>query len=128
MGEGAKLVASVYAAFTRGDVKALATLLHPRIQARQSPLLPWGGAFQGFQGMMRHVSALVQHLDWRVDVDEYVEAGDHVVVIGASRGTVRASGKPFDVRLVHVWSLKDGRVVRYESYIDTAKMLEALGE
>lgn len=128
MGESAKIVQGVYAAFTRGDVKALSALLDPRVQARQSPLLPWGGAFQGFQGMMRHVTKLMECLDWRVDVDEYVEAGDQVVVIGASRGTVRASGKPFHVRLVHVWSLKDGRVVRYESYIDTPKMLEALGE
>lgn len=128
MGESVKIVERIYAAFTRGDVKELTALFHPRIQGRQSPLLPWGGTFQGFQGMVRHVSILIQHLDWRVDVDEYVEAGDQVVVIGASRGTVRASGKPFDVRIVQVWSLKDERVVRYEAYLDMPKMLEALGE
>jgi uncharacterized protein len=128
LGEGVKIVASVYEAFRRGDVKALSVLLDPRVQARQTSLLPWGGAYQGFQGMIRHVTKLMEHLDWRVDVDEYVEAGDQVVVIGASRGVVRASGKPFDVRLIHVWSLKDGKVVRYESYIDTPRMLQALSE
>jgi len=126
LSEGAKIVASVYEAFQRGDVQALSRLLDPRIQARQTPLLPWGGAYQGFQGMMRHVTKLLEHLDWRVEVDEYVEAGDHVIAIGASRGTIRASGKRFDVRLIHVWSLKDGKVVRFESYIDTPKMLQAL--
>ncbi len=126
MGEGAKIVASIYAAFARGDLLAVSALFDPRAQARQSPLLPWGGAYQGVQGIMRHVGKLLEHLDWRVEVDEYIEAGDHVVAIGASRGIVRASGKEFKVRLVHVWLLKDGKVVRFESYIDTPKMLQAL--
>jgi ketosteroid isomerase-like protein len=126
LGEGAKIVASIYEAFRRGDVHMLSTLFAPDAQARQTPLLPWGGSYQGIIGIMRHVGKLLELVDWHVVVDEYIEAGDHVVVIGRSRGVVRANGKEFDVRLAHVWSLRDGRVVRLESYIDTSKMLEAL--
>jgi uncharacterized protein len=39
---------------------------------------------------------------------------------------VRATGASFDVPEVHVWELCDGKVVRYQSYIDTPAMLEAL--
>lgn len=124
--EGAKVVANVYDAFARGDVQALSVLFDPRVQVRQSPLLPWGGVYQGYPGIMRFGAKLLEHVESRVDVDEYLEAGEQVVVIGHTRGRVRATGKEFDIRVVQVWSLKDGRVVRFESYSDIAKMLEAL--
>ena len=128
MGDEAKIIESVYDAFTRGDVRALSALFDPQVEARQSPLLPWGGAYKGFLGMMRHITKLIEHLDWRVDIEEYIEAGPQVAVIGYTRGRVKATGKEFKLRLVHVWTLKDGKIVRYESYIDAHKMLQLLGE
>ena len=126
MGEGAKIVASVYEAFESGDVSALAVLFDASVKVRQSSLLPWGGVYQGYPGIMKFVAKLLEHVDSRVAVDEYLEAGEQVVVIGHTRGRVRASGREFGVRFVHVWSLKDGRVVRWEPYVETTKMLEAL--
>lgn len=46
---------------------------------------------------------------------------------GRTRGTVRANGASFDIPEVHVRELRDGKVVRYQSFIDTPAMLEALG-
>lgn len=40
---------------------------------------------------------------------------------------MRANGASFDIPEVHVWELRDGKVVRYHVYIDTPAMLEALG-
>ena len=125
-GEGAKIIASVYEAFERGDVQALSVLFDPRVRVRQSPLLPWGGIYQGYLGIIKFVAKLLEHVESRVAVDEYLEAGEQVVVIGHTRGRVRATGREFSVRFVHVWSLKEGRVVLYEPYINTDKMLEAL--
>ncbi len=50
-----------------------------------------------------------------------------MVQIGRTRGRVRATGNEFDVPETHVWTVEDGRVTRFESYIDTPKMREALG-
>ncbi|HEY3724801.1 MAG TPA: hypothetical protein VGN59_15720 [Acidimicrobiia bacterium] len=51
---------------------------------------------------------------------------DRVVQRGRTAGTVRASGSTFDVAEVHVWTLRDGRVVAAELFIDTPAMLAAL--
>ena len=40
---------------------------------------------------------------------------------------VRATGGPFDVAETHVWTVEEGKVTRFESYIDTPKTREALG-
>lgn len=43
------------------------------------------------------------------------------------RGKALANGASFDIPEVHVWELRDGKVVRYRVYIDTPAMLDALG-
>ena len=69
---------------------------------------------------------LVEHIESQVTTEALFAAGDHVVQTGRTRGTVRANGASFDVPEVHVWELRDGRIVRYQSYIDTPAMLAAL--
>lgn len=75
---------------------------------------------------MSFASKLLENLDSQVEMEELVEAGDRVVAIGHTRGRVRANQREFDVRAIHVWTLRDGKVIRFEAYIDTPKMLEAL--
>ena len=53
-------------------------------------------------------------------------AGDTVVQIGRTAGTVNATGASFDVQEVHLLTVRDGKVVRFEAHIDTPAMLEAL--
>lgn len=122
-----KIVAELYEAFARRDVRAITEIVDPEVEIQQTTLLPWGGTYHGHAGLMAFFTKLLGHVDSRVDADAFIDAGDHVVVIGHTRGKVRASGKEFDVRIAHVWTLKDGKARRFEAYIDTPAMLEALG-
>jgi ketosteroid isomerase-like protein len=107
-------------------MQALLPLLAPQIEVSQTTLLPWGGTYQGYQGMMSFAARLLEHVDSQVEPEEFVEAGDNVVALGYTKGRVKANGKEFNVRIAHVWTLKDGRAVKFEAYIDTPEMLEAL--
>ena len=49
--------------------------------------------------------------------------GDEVVAIGGYRGKHRRSGKPFSVRTAHLWTVRDGKVRRFEQFTNT-KLLE----
>jgi uncharacterized protein len=69
---------------------------------------------------------LVEHVESRVTTESLFAAGDHVVQTGRTRGTVKANGANFDIPEGHVWELRDGKVVRYQVYIDAPAMLEAL--
>ena len=121
-----QIISNLYAAFARRDMQALLQWIDPQIEITQTTELPWGGTFQGQPGLMSFAGKLLQSVDSQVEPQELVEAGDRVVAIGRTRGHVRANNKEFDVRAVHVWTLKDGKVLRFEAYIDTPKMLEAL--
>src|SRR3546814_9621077 len=56
-------------------------------------------------------------------VERMIDAGDRVVVVGRTHGTVNANGAPFDIPVVHVWTLHEGRAAAFEAYIDTPAML-----
>ena len=47
--------------------------------------------------------------------------------MGRTRGRTRERGIAFDLAIVHVWTVRGGRITRLEVYIDTPAMQEALG-
>src|SRR5207245_4805830 len=89
------VVAELYAAFARRDLPAVLALADPEIVVAQTDLLPWGGTYRGHEGLKAFTAALLGRVDSRVEVGELVEAGDRVVALGRTKGTVRGTGTPF---------------------------------
>lgn len=125
--EAEELVRGIYDAYARRDVAAAFANFSPEIEFAQTDLLPWGGEYQGIEGAQKSLGLLLAHIDSRVEVEEMISAGDRVVVIGRTRGTVREGGATFDIRAVHVWKVVGGKILRFEAYIDTPAMRAALG-
>lgn len=120
-------VRAVYDAWSRGDGEFVLAHADPDVELVETPLLPWGGVHAGAAGVRQYLGARGALVDARFEGERLVPAGDRVVAIGRSRGTVRSGGAAFDVPAVHVWTLRDGRVLRVEAYVDTPAMLAALG-
>jgi ketosteroid isomerase-like protein len=121
------VIQQVYAAFETGDFARVLELCDPSCSVTQDAALPWGGRYEGHDGIATFGLALGGTIDSTVTVEAIFEAGDRVVQYGRTRGTVRATGMSFDIPEVHVWTLRDGKIVAAEFYIETAAMLVALG-
>jgi uncharacterized protein len=65
--------------------------------------------------------------EYAAEPQEFIEAGDHVVVEVQERGKGKASGVPFERTHTQVWTLRDGRLVRWLLFEDRAEALEAVG-
>jgi ketosteroid isomerase-like protein len=63
--------------------------------------------------------------DWELEVEDYLDAGERVVVILNQRGRSKATGIPVDMRFAQVWTLRDGRATRMEMYASVEEALEA---
>jgi len=120
------LVRSLYDAFRRRDIEAVVGALDPEVEYVQSDEVPWGGHYRGHAGVVEFFQRLTSTVDSRVEHERFVDAGDHVVAVGHTQGKVLATGKEFDVPAVHVWTLRNGKVVRFEAYIDHPRILAAL--
>lgn len=126
MTANAALITTIYDGYTRLDLAALLELIHPEFEIRQTELLPWGGHYHGPQGVTSFFGKLTSHIHSELEVEEFVEAGDQVVAIGRLHGHVNSTGKTFNLRFVHVWTVESGKVRRFDPYIDTPGMLQAL--
>ncbi|HVG20220.1 MAG TPA: nuclear transport factor 2 family protein [Blastocatellia bacterium] len=122
-----EIIAELYAAMARRDLPAMLELFDPDFSVSQTRLLPWGGEYHGFEGLQKFFAELFRHVESQLTVEEFVDAGEKVIVIGRTRGHVKATGAQFNIRAVHVWTVKGGKGIRFEPNVDTPKMLEALG-
>ena len=67
------------------------------------------------------------HVDgvW-ADPDDFLDAGDRIVVLGRVAGQARDSGREFEVDFAHVWTLADGVASGARFFYDSAQILAAL--
>ncbi len=64
---------------------------------------------------------------WELEVEEYIDAGERVVVIVNQRGRSKATGIPVDMRFAQVWSFRDAQAIRMQMYASVDEALEAAG-
>ena len=118
----------IYDAFDRRAVDDLLADLAHDMEWRAPDTLPWGGRRHGPEGVRTMVECLDEHVDggWG-DPDDYLDAGDRVIVLGRLRGTARATGATFEATFAHVWTFGDGMPVACDVYLDTGAVLKAIG-
>lgn len=124
-----EVVQRSYAAFARGDLDGVLGDMAPDIEWRQAQGLPHGGTYHGIEEVRRNIFDPLDEEWWdefSADPDEFLDAGDEVVVLGRYRGIAKGTGKRLDVPFVHVWTLRGGRAVRFRQFLDTAGWNEAL--
>ena len=110
-----ELVRAIYERFRSGDLEGGFSLLDPEIVVHDRPEIPDPQVYRGHQGVLDSLGTSFADFD-SVDIvpEEFVDAGDRVVVVFRFQGIGRESGVPIDERLCHVWTVRDGRAVRME--------------
>lgn len=124
--ENIEIIKRIYEAFTHQDLDGLLKLVDPNCVVTQDAALPWGGRYVGHAGVTDFAFALMGTIDSAVTVESLFEADGQVIQSGRTKGTVRANGNSFDIPEVHIWTLKDGKVVAAHFAIDTAAQLAVL--
>jgi ketosteroid isomerase-like protein len=73
-------------------------------------------------------------LDWltpwetyRDELEDTLDLGDQVVLLGCHRGTRERTGPEVPAAFAAIYSLRDGKVFRIQYYADRAEALKAVG-
>jgi len=126
--ENTKLVEQIYEHFKRGDIKALLNLLSANIEWQLPEIenVPFAGKRRGHEEMGQFFESLVdtqefQHFDPR----EFIARGDKVLALGHYACRVKSTGREFGGDFAHVFTVHDGKVVRFHEYMDTAAVAAA---
>lgn len=88
--------------------------------------LPWAGTIRGKQAVRALFGALAQGLDiQRFEPYHFIAQGDTVVALIHAESVVRHNQRRYPNELAHVWTYRDGKVVRSQIFEDTAAAVAA---
>ena len=64
--------------------------------------------------------------DWEMlfyRIDEFIAQGDRVVALGSTSWRNKQTGKVVVTQKVDIWRMKDGKVVQFSEFYDTARLI-----
>ncbi len=122
-----RTVQELYDAFGRKDDARLRQLLAVDVEWIQCAGFPGGARRHGVEEVLEKVFAGLhgEWRDWRVEIDEYLDAGASIVALGRYAGTHGQTGRSMEAVFAHVYDVKDGRVTRFRQFTDTVPIVEA---
>jgi len=125
--EDVERLRSAYEAFNEGGVDAILERLAPDFQVRDRQTSPDRETRYGREGIKQLFDSYMEAFDaLRLEPEEFLDAGDQVVV--ALRQKIRGKGSGAEVvgQIAHVWTVQDGAVQRLRIFKDKETALETL--
>ncbi|KEK24108.1 nuclear transport factor 2 family protein [Bacillus gaemokensis] len=108
----------------------LVEALSQQVEWTEAVGFPYGGTYIGVEAVIENVfSRLASEWDdFRASVHTYHELNEKEVVIaeGIYSGIYKKTGKAFQADFVHVWELRNKKIVRFKQYVDSYTVQQAL--
>ena len=124
-----EIVEAAYASFATGDVPAVLAIMDPKIEWTEAEGFPlYDGTLVGPQAIVDGVFMRLGEIgdNFSVRAHQIVADGDTVAVLGTYSWNHKSSGTPAEVKMVHVWTLADGKLIRFQQHVDTARVRDLI--
>jgi len=125
--ENVELVRRIYDGWSRGDFSVGADLMGPEFEWHQYADAVEPGSHRGaaIGGAISKIFEIYEN--FRVKPDQYLDAGDKVVVTARVQGTGRGSGVELNEPFAFVWTVQGGKLAELTLFRDRRKALQAAG-
>ena len=124
---------SLYASFRRQDTESVLDLfaddamLHGPTSSTE--ILPWGGTYNGREGVKQFFKLLAEGLDIeQFDIIDFIGEREKVVVLGFIRGKERKTLKPFETYFAHIIRVErnNGKIIEFWVFNDSASIARTM--
>jgi ketosteroid isomerase-like protein len=124
--ENVEIVRSLYDGWLRGEIGL--DKLDPEMSMVESEALPGAASAHGIEAVERYMRSFAKHWEQiRFEPQEYIDAGNRVVVVARLIGQGKKSGVEVTRTWAYVWTLRERKALRMVGYPDRAQALEAVG-
>ncbi|MFS8977569.1 nuclear transport factor 2 family protein [Cupriavidus necator] len=123
MANALSVVKAAYEAFGRGDIAAILDLVADNgdWEMLGPPAIPYTGQRNNKDDVARFFAEVGEADDIQLfEPREFIEAGEHVTVLGFERFMARAEGKLVETEWIHVFTVQGGKITRWRGCYDTA--------
>ena len=130
--QNVQAIRGLYEAFARGDFDAFEKGAARDLlwNEAENSLYASGNPYRGFPAVRDGVFAPTDREfdDFRVELAQLLDAGDHVIGTGRYRGRCKATGKELSTQFCHVLRLDaNGKLDRVQEYCDTLDEAQVTG-
>jgi ketosteroid isomerase-like protein len=126
--ENVKVVRRIFEHWETGDFRGALALFDDGLVTRRVAPMPDPESWHGHQGLRDCSVAWFENFGtYSVSAEEFIDAGEHVVVRVREEGRGIASGASVVATFPHVFGLCDGKVVTLDFYATEQEALDAVG-
>lgn len=96
-------------------------------RGRSSPLAdesPYNGPATIRARVFGRIEAGFERLTVKID-EIFAAENSRIVVLGYYNSLLRGREDPHETQLAHIWTVRDGKAVKFQQYIDTYKVAES---
>src|SRR6478672_6473810 len=127
--ENVEIVRRMYQSYAEGELAIALDYFDPEVAFSQPALEPGAGTFHGHEGVSQAMAKwTAAWKDYRVQVEDLADLGEHVLADTRHRGRGRHSGVEVDQHIFQVLTLCNGKIVRMRMYYDRGDALKAAGQ
>jgi ketosteroid isomerase-like protein len=110
----------VYTRWNEGGLSVLTDRVHPDIELICDPLRPAESALRGIDGWNQWVARWESSYEsMHVTIDGLVPIDrDHVLALVSIEATPTGGRQPLRWAAAHVWTVREGRIARWETHLD----------
>jgi ketosteroid isomerase-like protein len=107
--------------------EAVAPFVHADAETVR-PGLPGGKTYTGLDGFRESwLDWLAPWAQYRTEVKKAIDCGERVLLLQSSSGRLAGSTKEVKLAPAVVYTVRDGKIARFEPYANPADALEAVG-
>jgi steroid delta-isomerase-like uncharacterized protein len=128
--ENVVIINNVYDSFTKGDIPAVLASMDANIiwnEAESNSLAdgnPYVGPDAVLQGVFSRLGEKYASFGLK-DIELHDMSNNQVLATLRYDATMKHTEKTIDVQVAHLWSLKDGKIIGFQQYVDTKKLADA---
>jgi ketosteroid isomerase-like protein len=124
--QNVEIIRAIYDDWLAGDMAL--DRFDPEITMVDSETIPGGSSVEGIDAVRRYMESFPGYwAEIRFEPEEFIEAGEQVVVMARLVGRGRRSGVRVERLWAYVWTLRANRALRMAAYADRAEALAAVG-
>jgi hypothetical protein len=126
-----EIIQNLYAAFAKGDIPAVLKRFDPEIEWNEAESFPYadGNPYIGPQAVLEGVFARIgaEWEYWNLTDQTYYEVNSgEIIVTGRYKAKNKMTSKEINVQFVHMWTLNEGLVTKFQQYANTYQAVEAM--
>lgn len=119
-----------YQFFAEGNIEAVMAFWDEKIVWQECtgfPFVEGDGTFIGAQAIVEGVltKIAVHYDDFNIEIHDFVDGNDKIVMVGYYTGVWKATGKRFKANATHTWTFKNGKACAFFQAVDTALIINS---